>query len=288
MSQLIELDEKKCVGCNQCINVCPVDFANVAYLDENGNNKIRVDQQRCIHCGACIAKCSEHHGARSYKDDTEKFFEDLNRGVKISVIAAPAVRFNFSDYQAVFGYLKSLGVHLIYDVSFGADITTWAYLKAIAETKTESVIAQPCPAIVNYVEKYVPSLIVSLAPVHSPALCTAVYMRKYANITDKIAFLSPCFGKSDEFIDVNTEGYVSYNVTYKKIQEYMDAKRVRLSLHQKADFDDPGCGLGLTFSRPGGLRENVQHHVPDAWVRQTEGTHHAYEYLCLLYTSRRG
>ncbi|MGD9582018.1 MAG: response regulator, partial [Vampirovibrionia bacterium] len=40
-----------------------------------------------------------------------------------------------------------------------------------------------------------------------------------------------------------------------------------------------GCGLGLTFSRPGGLKENVLYHNPGAWVRQIEGSEYAYDYL---------
>lgn len=267
--------EENCVGCNKCISVCTAIYANKAYL-KDGQNKIEVDNNLCIHCGHCIEACD--HDARDFNDDTERFFKDLQRGVKISVVAAPAARFNFDNYRKLFGYLKSAGVNLIYDVSFGADITTWAYLKAITENNIDSVIAQPCPAIVNYVEKYKTSLIPRLAPVHSPTLCTAVYMRKYDNISDKIAFLSPCVGKTDEFSDPNNHDLVSYNITYKKIKDYVKQNRINLNSYEEKEFDDIGCGLGLTFSRPGGLRENVEYHVPGAWVRQMEGEH-AYHYL---------
>lgn len=273
---ILSTDESKCTGCNKCIFGCPVEGANVAYL-ANGERKIRVDQKKCIHCGHCIEFCD--HQARSYEDDTESFFSDLAKGVKLSVIAAPAIRFNFSDYKKLFGYFKSLGVNIIYDVSFGADITTWAYLKAIKEFKLDSVIAQPCPAVVSYIQKYMPELIDKLAPIHSPMMCTAVYLRKYKNVQDKLVFLSPCIGKIDEINDENTGGLVQYNVTYAKIHEYLVKKGIDLNRYSDSDFEDIGCGLGLTFSRPGGLRENVEFHVPDAWVRQVEGTEHAYHYL---------
>jgi hypothetical protein len=35
----------------------------------------------------------------------------------------------------------------------------------------------------------------------------------------------------------------------------------------------------MLFSRPGGLKENVEYFNQDAWVRQIEGTHHVYDYL---------
>jgi iron only hydrogenase large subunit-like protein len=272
---VIVLDEEKCVGCNKCIAECPVEGANIAYL-KDGKNKVRTDAEACILCGNCITVCD--HGARDYVDDTEAFFADLAKGVKISVVVAPAIRFNFDNYKKLFGYLKKAGVNVIYDVSFGADITTWAYLKAIKENNIDSVIAQPCPAIVSYIEKHKPELISKLAPIHSPTLCTAVYLRKYMHLNDRLAFLSPCLGKVSEFED--TDGLVSYNVTYKKLKEYFESHKVNLQTQPEKDFDDIGCGLGLTFSRPGGLRENVDYHTKGlAWVRQVEGIDHAYHYL---------
>lgn len=269
--------EENCVGCNKCINSCPAVYANIAYLDEHNQNKIKIDSTKCISCGHCIDVCD--HNARDYNDDTELFFDDLRKGKRISIVAAPAVRFNFNNHKQLFSFLKSKGVNLIYDVSFGADITTWAYLKGISTFKLDSVIAQPCPAIVNYIEKYKPELIAKTAPIHSPTLCTAIYMKKYIKINDDIAFLSPCLGKIDEFNDPNTNGYVTYNITYKRISEYIKKNQINLNSYQESEFDDIGCGLGLTFSRPGGLRENVEYHVPGAWVRQVEGNEHAYHYL---------
>jgi len=186
---------------------------------------------------------------------------------------------NFEDARKLIGYLKSSGVRFVYDVSFGADITTWAYLKAIRERGLTSVIAQPCPAVVNYIEKYRPELMGRLAPVHSPTLCTAIYMKEYAKIRDRIAFLSPCIGKSDEFHDPDTKGRVSYNVTYAKLRERIEREKVDLSRFPVADFDDPGCWLGCLYSRPGGLRENVEELAKGAWVRQVEGNRRAYGYL---------
>ena len=267
--------EELCAGCNKCIAKCPTK-ANVAY-ELNGENKVRVDQERCIHCGECLDVCD--HKARDFTDDTERFFAELKQGTSISVIAAPAVRFNFGNYKRLFGYLKSLGVKVIYDVSFGADITTWAYLKAIREQQLRSVIAQPCPAIVNYVQKFRPELINSLAPIHSPMMCTAVYLKQYKNVHDKLAFLSPCIGKIDEIHEKNTNSLVHYNVTYAKLEQYLERNGINLANYQEADFEDAGCGLGLTFSRPGGLRENVEFHVKDAWIRQIEGPGHVYHYL---------
>ncbi|KXZ39126.1 Methyl-accepting chemotaxis protein [Alkalithermobacter thermoalcaliphilus JW-YL-7 = DSM 7308] len=275
MESIIYTDENKCVGCNKCIHGCPAQDANYANII-NGTNKVKLDQSKCINCGHCIEVCD--HNARDYYDDTERFIEDIKKGEKISLIVAPAIRVNISNYKRLFGYFKSLGINLIYDVSFGADITTWAYLKAIKNMNLTSIIAQPCPSIVNYIEKYKPDLIPNLAPVQSPMMCTAIYMKKYENINDKIAFLSPCIAKIDEIKDKNTFGYINYNVTFKKLFSYLEKNKINLNNYNECDFDSD-CSLGLLYSRPGGLRENVEARVKDAWIRQIEGYYHIYEYL---------
>jgi len=273
---IIDTIEDKCMGCNKCIAECPVNANNAHIVD--GKNKSTIDFTRCIQCGACIKICD--HNARDFNDDTEAFFSQLKKGRKISLLIAPAVRNNFSDYRKLFGFLKQAGVNYIYDVSFGADITTWAYLKAIKEYKLSTIIAQPCPAIVSYIQKYSPELIPYLAPIQSPTLCAAIYLRNYKNINDELAFISPCIGKKIEFTDENTHGYVSYNVTISKLKKYLKDNAVNLNSYPAADFDDKPCDLGFAFSRPGGLRENVEYYAgADVWVKQVEGVKEAYEYL---------
>ena len=212
------------------------------------------------------------------KKQIKKFFRDLKNGRPTSMLIAPAIRVSFPKYKKLVGYLKSLGVNLIYDVSFGADITVWAYLKAMKKNKTP-VIAQPCPAIVNYIEKYQTELISSLAPIHSPMMCTAVYMKKYKKITDDLAFLSPCIAKGDEIHDPNNKGLIKYNVTFEKLNSYLKNSNVNLDGYKEEDFDDMECGLGLLFSSPGGLKDNIEANSPKTWVRQIEGSEHVYKYL---------
>lgn len=276
MLGIITVNEENCVGCNKCVRNCLAFEANISYVTDTGN-KVKIDNDKCILCGKCVEVCD--HDARGYTDDTDRFFEDLEKGKAISVVAAPAVRVNFTDYEQVFGFLKSKGVKLIYDVSYGADITTWAYLKAIKENNLSSVIAQPCPAIVSYVEKYNKDLIKNLAPIHSPMMCTAIYLRKYENVTTDIAFLSPCIAKTNEINDYNTGNVIQYNVTFKKLKEYMVKNHINVSNFNRQPFEDIGSSLGCLFSRPGGLKENVEQKVKGAWIRQIEGPNHAYKYL---------
>ena len=265
----------KCIGCNKCIRACSCTGANVAKELERGNI-IEVDPKKCIACGACLDACE--HGAREYEDDVEKFFEDLSKGQKISVIIAPAFLANYPhDYSKYLGMLKKLGVNRFISVSFGADITTWAYIKYITEHKFYGGISQPCPAVVGYIERYLPELLPKLMPVHSPMMCTAVYANKYLKINDKFAFISPCIAKKNEIDDPNNQGYIAYNLTFSKLVAYLKAHPVSGA---QPYTDEIEYGLGSIYPMPGGLKENVYWLLgEDALVRQMEGEHHMYEYL---------
>ena len=133
-----------CVGCNRCISVCPVLQANHAIV-EGQKNLVQVDGDACVHCGACMDVCQ--HKARDFEDDTERFFEDLAKGHRISLLLAPAFIANYPDqYRQILGYLKSIGANHVISISFGADITTWAYLNWITKHNLVGGISQPCPA----------------------------------------------------------------------------------------------------------------------------------------------
>lgn len=265
----------ECIGCNKCIKGCPIFGANISQFI-NGRNKILVDANACIHCGKCLDNCD--HNARHYKDDTEKFFNDLKLGKKISLVFAPSFVSNYPDtFKNILSYLKSLGINHIYNVSIGADIATWAYIKYIYDSKKKHYISSPCPAIVNYIEKNQPSLIRELSPVHSPIMCMAIYMKKYLKINDNIAFISPCIAKKDEIDDINTNNLVQYNVTFKSLMNFL--KDVNLKKYQEIHIDDE-FGLGSIFPMPGGLRMNVEHYLGNELIiDQIEGKEEAYSYL---------
>lgn len=261
---------ENCTGCNKCVRVCPTLVSNIAQ-----EGKIYVNHESCVACGACLEACG--HDARAYYDDTEQFFSDLKAGKKLSVIIAPAFLANYpKEYKRVLGYLKSLGVNHIYSVSFGADITTWGYLKYITENHFIGGISQPCPAIVEYVEKYIPELLSRMMPVQSPMMCMAIYIKKYLKISDDLAFISPCIAKKIEISDKNNHGYVKYNVTFLKLMQHIGKNYTNSPEYT----DELEYGLGSLYPMPGGLRENVEHFLGKGQVvRQVEGEKEAYRYL---------
>jgi len=276
---MIKIDKGKCVGCNSCVRICPIHDANKAYRVDD-RTVVDIDEKYCIKCGECARTC--HHDARIFIDDTERFLSDLAAGQSISLIVAPAIRVTFGGlWENVLIWLKNAGAKKVYDVGLGADICTWAHLRYLEKNPNGKVISQPCAAIVNYALIHNTALIKHLSPIHSPMLCTAVYMKKYMGINDKIAAISPCVAKKDEF---TATGLVDYNVTIKKLAEYFHAKGISMNKGTGSFvFDSEASYEGAVYPRPGGLRDNLKIHAPNLSVMVSEGPHKIYgdldEYL---------
>lgn len=281
---MITFDGTKCVACNNCIRVCPSIEANTVEHDENGNVRFNINPDKCIRCGACVKICN--HNARSYEDDTNRFWNDLKNGQKIIAICAPAVKVSFDGcWRNVLDILKKNGVEKIYDVSFGADICTWGHIRYLEQHPKTKLISAPCPAIVNYIKKYCHDALKSLSPIHSPMLCTAIYLKKYLGENTKIAALSPCIAKMDEFRET---GLVDYNVTFERLGELLKKNGTNFDSLRKvrSNFEFSGIqgSMGAVYPRPGGLKACLELENPNLNVITSEGTSTVYRDLDLYST----
>lgn len=277
---IINVDEQKCVGCNACVRACPAEEANVAKIDESGQLRILINDDKCIKCGACVKACT--HGARSFQDDMPAFLEDMNQGKEIALIVAPSIKIAFDgQWRHVLYWLREHGNIKIYDVGFGADICTWAHLRYLEKNPQAKLISQPCAAVVNYILNHKPELIPYLSPVQSPMACVAIYMRKILGFKGKIAAISPCIAKIDEFRAIKV---IDYNVTMEHLREYFKENRIefpREGTYSEFEFDGYQGWEGNIYPTPGGLRKNLLVHSPELQVITSEGTERLYEELDL-------
>lgn len=274
------LNTDKCVGCNACVRNCPVIDANIAKMDENGALIIHIDEDKCIKCGACIRACSHH--ARYFEDDTDAFLDALKSKTEIVLIAAPSIKIGFDGkWRHVLQWCRNQGVRKVYDVSFGADICTWAHIRYLKQHPGAKVISQPCAAVVNYVLKHKPELIDKLSPIQSPMLCLGIYLRKVLGYQGKIAAISPCIAKADEFHDTHV---IDYNVTMEHLRDHFVETGVRLpdvKVYSEFEFDDHVGLEGAIYPKPGGLMRNLLIHEPNMQVITSEGVEKLYEDLDL-------
>ena len=123
----IQRIKEKCVECGNCKNVC--------------NRLVNISDE-CVFCGQCVLNCPV--GALTpvyaYKS-VLNYVKDTNYVLAISI--APAVRVSLGDYynmpygsvitSKLITALKNIGFKYVFDVSYGADITTIEESKELIE-----------------------------------------------------------------------------------------------------------------------------------------------------------
>ena len=281
LKPVISVIKEKCVNCHKCIAVCPSKFCN-----DGSGDYVNIDANLCIGCGACIKACT--HGARVGIDDFSEFMQTVKSGSSdVVAIVAPAAAPNFRGKELELnGWLKSIGVKAVFDVSFGAELTTKSYLNYIKKHDPKLVIAQPCPALVSYIELYQPDLIPYLSPADSPMAHTTVMIREfYPEYKDaKIAVISPCYAKRREF-DENGRG--DFNVTMASISKYFEDNRINLDSYPQENYTNPPAERAVLYSTPGGLLRTAERFNPKVKniTRKIEGQPLMTEYFHELSTS---
>ncbi len=277
---VVSVDKEKCINCHACIDACPVKFCN-----DGSKDTVELNHNACIGCGECIKACT--HDARTYLDDFDKFMTDVKSSNKFVAIVAPAVAANFPHkYLNLNGWLKSIGVDACFDVSFGAELTIKSYLEHVKANNPKTVISQPCPAIVTYIETYKPELLNYLAPADSPMLHAIKMVKEfYPDYADaKFVVISPCIAKKREFVET---GLGDYNVTYLSLEKYFDDNNINLTSYPSSEFDNFSAERAVLFSTPGGLMETAAREVPGirTKTRKIEGPELIYGYLDKLNDS---
>ncbi|SCX18395.1 diguanylate cyclase (GGDEF) domain-containing protein [Lachnospiraceae bacterium YSD2013] len=247
---------ENCIGCSKCISVCPVFGANVSRVI-GGKQSVEVSK-KCIDCGLCVVACE--HGAREYRDDLEAVIRAISEGKKVSALIDPVLYIIYgTKAPLILGFLKDMGIHRIYDVSYGAEICMYAHAKYIKEHMDKNgqcrqFIANTCGALNNYISSVSPQLIKLMIPVQSPVTCTAIYTEKYLKDDSELVVISPCITQVDEVRNSDNGGHVKYSVTVESLMNYIESKGLG---ERRAEADLTSEGLGNIIAYNDGFIEGV-------------------------------
>ena len=83
-----EIDQEKCTGCSQCINVCPVEAIALSSANDpkkTNRKHATLIEDRCLGCGLCVRNCPEK--VITLKARPERVLTPLN-GVHRAVVMA--------------------------------------------------------------------------------------------------------------------------------------------------------------------------------------------------------
>jgi len=279
-------DSTKCIDCRNCVEVCQKQ--KVGYLkltNKKTLNQIQPDKNKdCIFCGQCITHCPV--GAFEAIGEFENIEKPLKTKNKIIVFQiAPAIRTSIGEefgleegkiiVNKLVGAIKQLGVDFIFDVSAGADFTTFEEAKEMIEKiqsgKKSLLFSSCCPAWVRFVEKYYPQFTANLATARPPHIISGglikTYWAKKQKIDPKDIFVvsvMPCVAKKYEITrkEMLIDGLkpVDYVLTTRELAYLLKKHNINLAKSKPRQMDNPfgnPSGSGVIYGASGGVMESA-------------------------------
>ena len=237
----------RCRMCYTCVRECPAKAIRIV------EGQAEIMGERCICCGNCVRVCSQN--AKVVVSSVMQVRSLLGSGEKVAACLAPSfpAEFGECDSRRVAGMLRKLGFDLVNEVGFGADIVADRYRKLLASRPARACIATSCSALIEYVERYHPHLVDSLAPIVSPMIAESRVLRQLHGDSLRIVFIGPCIAKKKEALDEAVAGEIDAVLTFAELREMLDDEGISYASVEPSDFDPPRAGCGALFSISRGL-----------------------------------
>ena len=236
----LESKTNNCKNCYKCIRNCPVKA--ISFFE----NKASILHDACILCGKCYLVCPQ--GVKVVRDDVKRVLALLIKKEKVVISLAPSFLNSFENisFKQIQEAAKKCGFFEVEETAIGATIVKNAYDEMVNKNEQSIIISSCCPSINLLISKHFPDCVPYLAPVLTPMLTHAKYIKARYGEETKVVFVGPCIAKkheADENKDL-VEAAISFddlNMIFSKfdielkedLQTYVD--------HSKARFF-PTCG----------------------------------------------
>jgi hypothetical protein len=191
---------------------------------------------------------------KAVRNDIALFERDLKARIPICVLAAPVAVEAIDDFERALGFLRALGVKACYPVLPYADISVWAYYRFLRENGGGSVLTSFCARMRNFfADGELPRAQADCtsAPLDSPLVCAAKYLRTYRGVTERLAFLSPCAFKWREFTDDKGSQLLHYHLPIAQFIKWLEAQNANLRDYAPCPLEHDGAVTGVTVGALG-------------------------------------
>lgn len=284
----VELDATQCIDCRNCVDACS-RIQNIHHLEiigKGANQEIKPTKDKkkpCILCGQCAVHCPV--SSAQEQASWQKVEKVINDKKKIVIAQfAPSIRVSVGEdfglpygqiaTDQVVGGLRALGFNYVFDVSFGADVTTIVEAQELLErirNKKLPMITSCCPGWVNYAEMYNPELISNLTTVRSPQIHNGGIIKTYwarkMKINPKniiVVSIMPCTAKKYEItrpeLKIGILNPVDFVLTTREFTFLLKKNNLNFTNIKNSEADNPlgeHSGAGVIFGASGGVMESA-------------------------------
>lgn len=264
------IDKDKCIECGKCAKVCPYSSiisrkrpcelaCKVKAISMREEDKAaEIDESKCVQCGACVYQCP--FGAimdKSYILDVINLLKksEDNTAYKVYAVVAPSIssQFTYAKLGQVITGIKELGFFSVVEAALGADMTSDAESRELAEKGL--LTSSCCPAFVRYIENDFSDLKDYVSHNLSPMAALGKYI-KSNDETAKVVFIGPCTAKKAEALREEVHPYIDSVLTFEELQALFDGKGVDITTTEEGVLDNASY-FGRIFARSGGLSDAV-------------------------------
>ncbi|HTW96457.1 MAG TPA: [FeFe] hydrogenase, group A [Candidatus Methylomirabilis sp.] len=290
----VEIDGSQCIDCKNCVEACAMqqDIHYLKFAGKGSRQEVVPRHRegfRCILCGQCALHCPVSAAQeQSEVGAVEKLLikNAKRKGEVLVAQFAPSVRVTIGeDFNLPYGKdtsgkiiaaLKKLGFDYVFDINFGADLTTIIEAEELLERLGEKNAVKPmftscCPGWVNYVELLHPELIPHLTTVRSPHIHLAGVAKTYwaekmkidpAKI--KLVSIMPCTAKKYEAVreELKIDGrqVIDQVLTTRELSFLLKKNNIDLAKIKPQEIDNPlgaFSGGAALFGGSGGVMESA-------------------------------
>lgn len=236
----------------------------------------------CVGCGQCIVVCPV--GALNEKSNIDEVWDAIaDPGKKVVFFTAPSIRATLGEcFDMPIGTnvegqmvaaIRRLGVDSVFNMDVTADLTIMEeateFIERIKNLETLPMFTSCCPGWVKFVEHYYPDFIPNLSTCKSPqqmfgAVLKSYYAHKMGIDPKKLYVVSviPCTAKKFECTrsEENTFNFrdVDVSLTTRELAKMIKGAGMKFADLPKEKFDDPfetASGAGTIFGATGGVME---------------------------------